>query len=130
MVFTCTDKHLTTIDAQRGIYLDKVYGNNLRVNAPRAAGRTLASGVTNACGGMNEAFTYSYDNTHAVVVLCSDWSGSALKAYSQVDMENFRISNLPNTKFATDLGIDFVSSVLAYKVAHEIMHATSVLQCE
>jgi hypothetical protein len=105
MVFTCTDKHLTTINAQQGVYLDNVYARNLQVRAPRPAGKTLPAGVTDACAGINEAFTYTYDNKNAVVVLCSDWSGSALKPYSIVDMEGFRIANLPATNYATNLGI-------------------------
>jgi hypothetical protein len=125
-VFTCTDKHLTTIDAANGVYRDNVYGTHSYVRAPRTG--PVAPGVTNACAGQVEAFTYSTGSV-SVVVLCSDWAGAALRAYDQVDIEDFRAKNWGQTTVAQNEGIDIVSRRLVYKVAHEMMHATSVTQC-
>lgn len=126
-VFTCTDKHLTTIDAQNGVYRDNVYGTHSYVRAPRTG--NLAPGVTNACGGQVEAFTYQTGTT-SVVVLCSDWAGAALNSYDGVDIADFRAKDWDQTTVAKSVGIDLVSRRLAYKIAHEMMHATSVVQCE
>lgn len=109
------------------MYRDKIYGQNAYVRAPRT-GATLAPGVTNACGQQSEAFTYS-TGTVSVIILCSDYGGAALNSYAQVDIEDLRAKNLDGTAVATNEGINMVWQRLVYKIAHEMMHATSVIQC-
>lgn len=130
IIIHCKDSHLTTINAQDGRYIDNLYGKNQVVMAPRN-GETLAPGVTNACGGQNSAFTYSPGTLAAksVIVLCSDSPAGALNSYSTLDLDNWRWTNIPRAP-ATSLGINFASTCLAYILAHEITHATDVLQCE
>jgi hypothetical protein len=124
-VFTCTDKHLITIDAPTGVYRDNTYGGNHQVRAPRSG--PLPPGVTNACGGQTEAFTYDTSITK-VIILCSDWSGAALMSYRRIDFDSMRTLNIPQ-RVATEQGIDIFWQGLVYKVAHEVMHAANVWQC-
>lgn len=68
----CSDAYLDTIDAVNGRYRDPTPRfNRPQVNAPRP--RASRPGITNACAGMVQAFTYSYGPPgNSVIVLCSD----------------------------------------------------------
>jgi len=129
LVFTCTDKHLTTLDAQQGLYRDFTWDNGVfRVTVPRS-GAPLAPGVTNACAGQSEAFTYQ-TNTYTVVVLCSDTEDGAMNSYDVVDAESYRGKYFPpGNIIPTTFGINIFARTLVYKIAHEMMHATNMQQC-
>lgn len=126
-VFTCTDNHLIEHDYKIGKYSDNTYGSNLVMFAPRTG--IPANGVRNACAGQVEAFTYS-TGTHVVVVLCSDWPGSAMKSYLYVDMTPWRNSFNADSTIGKGQGINLFSISLVYKIAHELMHATDMVQCQ
>jgi hypothetical protein len=100
----------------------------MSVYAPRTG--PLAPGVSNACGGQVEAFTYPYEGTNSVIILCSDWSGAALNSYDYPDAEAFRLVDFTKVNVvATVFGINFFSGFLVYKLVHEIMHAADGDQC-
>lgn len=99
----------------------------MRVQAPRSYKTLTPDNSQTACAGWVEAFTYN-TGASAVVIFCSDSKSAALNSHKEVSFEKNRMK--PSTPSTDIFGINLVAATLSYKIAHEMMHATDLIQCK
>jgi hypothetical protein len=88
-----------------------------------------------ACGGVQRAFAYDFNNAktqkHAgeAIVLCADKVGALTVANKDPTQGNIKFWKDRNL-LSQQQGIDFLNGFLSYMLLHELMHATDHKQCE
>jgi hypothetical protein len=117
LIITCSDAHLTPIDASKGLYRDNKRGG-AQVRVPRSADAT----GNNACGRKLQGFAYGY-NGGQVIVLCSDNEAGAANKYITPTLQNFRDGGdlRPNPR-VIEIGVDALAGALSVKILHELFH--------
>lgn len=118
VVIHSSDTHLSTINADTGVYHDNVRPGTFgapRVQIPRSNGGGWTS---NVCGGRLRAFAYSYEGVK-VIVLCPNLNSGALRVLKGISLDNTRTVGAFLAENLSAIGINIFQRFLSYMILLE-----------